>query len=207
MKDNIYNDYPENLESNDSKFLYYKELDKVQKEYEFSVDTDAGIVYLTGPITEETVYEVIGSIRMIMRMRKKDNDSPITLFINSYGGDVYAMIGIIDYIRSMTVKVDTIIRGTAMSAAAIIAASGTGVRKMSINSTIMIHELTAEFIEGTRSNIKKNSEHIMALQNRINELLAQFTGKDKSVWEKVIEHETFLNSQQALEYGLVDEII
>ena len=130
----------------------------------------------------------------------------INLNIASYGGDVYSMLGIIDYFKTLPVKVNTQCVGACMSAAAVILACGTGKRTMTQNSTVMVHEGSA-FEAGKTSDVLKGADHLKKLQNNINRILGEVTSKDQEFWEKVSQHDTYLTAEECLDYGIIDEII
>ncbi len=92
-----------------------------------------------------------------------------------------------------------------MSAAAVILACGTGKRTMSENSTVMVHEGSA-FEAGKTSDVLKGADHLKKLQSNINRILGEVTNKDQEFWEEVSKQDTYLTSEQCLEYGIVDEI-
>ena len=92
-----------------------------------------------------------------------------------------------------------------MSAAAVILACGTGKRTMSKNSTVMIHEGSA-FEVGKTSDVLKGADHLKKLQTNINRILGEVTNKDQVFWEEVSRQDTYLTSEECLEYGIVDEI-
>ncbi len=129
----------------------------------------------------------------------------VNLIISSYGGDVYAMLGTIDYFKSLPVKVNTHCFGACMSAAAVILACGTGVRTMSENSTVMVHEGSA-FEVGKTSDVIKGADHMKKLQTNINRILGDVTKKTQKFWEDVSKQDTYLTSEECLEYGIIDEI-
>ena len=117
------------------------------------VDYDDSVIFLNDEITDHTLTDLIIRVRSLLKHReynKRKDD--INLMINSPGGDVHEMFGIIDYIESLNVKVNTICRGRAFSAAAIILAGGTGTRMMSKRSTVMVHQ-SSSFIGGKMSDI------------------------------------------------------
>ena len=92
-----------------------------------------------------------------------------------------------------------------MSAAAVILACGTGKRTMSENSTVMVHEGSA-FEVGKTSDVLKGADHLKKLQTNINRILGKVTNKTQEFWEEVSKQDTYLTSEQCLEYGIVDEI-
>ena len=93
-----------------------------------------------------------------------------------------------------------------MSAAAVILACGTGIRTMTENSTVMVHEGSA-FEAGKTSDVLKGADHLKKLQSNINRIMGDVTKKPTDFWEGVSKSDTYLTAQECLEYGIVDEII
>ena len=150
MASNIYGSYEEQeskTSSAEEEVYYEDDLEKkhLYKEIEFAVDVDDSVVYMIGEIEDFGLYDFMVRCRAIIRNREEGDNSPINVIIDSVGGDVYEMFGIIDYIESLDknsdIKVNTICRGKAMSAAAMVLACGTGKRLASKRSTIMILSL------------------------------------------------------------------
>ena len=124
---NLY-DEPENVKNKAVKEdtqelpLKWKEA-LTQIDYGFDVGTSSVLMF--GDIAEGTLYDLVLRIRAIMHMRDDDKkNDPINIIINSDGGDVYEALGMIDFIQSLDVKVNTICRGRAMSAAALLLCAG-----------------------------------------------------------------------------------
>jgi ATP-dependent Clp endopeptidase proteolytic subunit ClpP len=130
----------------------------------------------------------------------------INLIIYSVCGFLYDMFVIIFYIVSLDVKVNTICRGCAMSAAAIILTCGTGVRMMSRRSTVMFHQVSS-FLEGKVSDIKANFDNMKNLERNVYDLLAERTNKDANWWQENMRTDLFLSPDQLKEFGVIDEII
>ena len=99
-------------------------------ELEFGLELEEGVVYILDEIEIDTLYRVVRYSRAIMKHRGGPSTDPLTYFIASYGGDLYATFGIIDFMKSFQTPVNTLVRGTAMSAAALLTAAGTGVRQI-----------------------------------------------------------------------------
>ena len=179
--------------------------DKTQilfKQLEWGINLNSNTMYLTYEIDTDQLYAVTTRFDNFIQYNK---DKDINLVISSYGGDVYAMLGTIDYFNSLPVKVNTHCLGACMSAAAVILACGTGKRTMSENSTVMVHEGSA-FEAGKTSDVLKGADHLKKLQSNINRILGEVTKKDKKFCEEVSKQDTYLTSEQCLEYGIVDEI-
>ena len=173
------------------------------KELEWGINLSTNTIFLTYDIDVDALYHVCTRMDAL---KKYNKGRDINLIISSYGGDVYSMMGIIDYIKNLEVKVNTICYGAAMSATAVILACGTGVRSMSENSTVMIHEGSA-FEVGKISDVLKTSDHLKLLHKSINEILGEVTEKPKVFWNRISKTDTYLTSEQCLKYGVIDEII
>jgi len=179
--------------------------DKTQilfKQLEWGINLNSNTMYLTYEIDTDQLYAVTTRFDNFVQYNKGKD---IHLIISSYGGDVYAMLGTIDFFNSLPVKVNTHCLGACMSAAAVILACGTGKRTMSENSTVMVHEGSA-FEAGKTSDVLKGADHLKKLQSNINRILGEVTNKDQEFWEEVSKQDTYLTSEQCLEYGIVDEI-
>ena len=148
--------------------------------------------------------------RAILRNRQEGDESPINVVIDSVGGDVYEMFGIIDYIESLdknsNIKVNTICRGKAMSAGAMILASGTGKRLASKRSTIMIHE-GSSMQAGKTSDVKAAQKYNAHLEDMANSLLGEKTSKDKKFWTEQTKTDLYLSAKDAQKLGVIDGII
>jgi ATP-dependent Clp protease protease subunit len=166
------------------------------KQLEWGINLGTNTMYLTYEIDTDQLYSVMTRFDNFIQYTKAKKD--VTLVISSYGGDVYAMLGTIDYFNSLPVKVNTHCIGACMSAAAVILACGTGKRTMSENSTVMVHEGSA-FEVGKTSDVIKGADHI-------NRILGDVTKKTQEFWEEVSKQDTYLTSKECLEYGIVDEI-
>ena len=175
-------------------------------ELEYSLELDEGIVYIIDEIEIDTLYRVVKYSRAIMKHRGGPSTEPLTYFISSYGGDLYATFGIIDFMKSFQTPVNTLVRGTAMSAGALLAASGTGVRQISRNSVMMFHEFTTEMV-GKSGDIVATSDHIKDLQKQSNKWLASVTNKSEKWWATSTVKDLYLSPNDCLKMGIVDKIV
>ena len=174
---------------------------------DYGIDVESSTIYMFGDITDGTLYDLVLRIRAVMYMRpdEKSND-PINIIINSDGGDVYEALGMIDYIQSLNVKVNTICRGRAMSAAALLLCAGTGIRAVSKNSTIMFHEMSSG-IYGKSSDMKANVQHMEKLEEILVSIMSDNSKKDGKFWEEKTIKDYYLSPAEALELGVNDSII
>ena len=160
-------------------------------------------VYLFGRLETEFVLPVI---KKLLRLGKKHTSEPINLFINSSGGNGYNADAIIAVMHSIEAPVNTICLGHALSGACEILASGTGTRSAYEFATLMFHQTLWE-AEGDITNLEIQAMQGQRFREAQVELLHRCTGKDKSVLRKDIERDHYLNAKEALDYGLIDEII
>ena len=182
---------------------YRKEEQFFMKEMEWGVNSLTNTTYMNYEFDIDSLYSTI--VKMDYLQRTNPNTT-INLNIASYGGDVYAMLGLVDYIQGLDVKVNTHCVGTCMSAASVLLACGTGERTLTRHSTVMVHEGSA-FEQGKSSDVMRGVEHLKDLQKDINVLLSEVTKKDRDFWEDIQRNDTYLSSEQCLEYGLVDKVI
>lgn len=174
---------------------------------DYGIDVDASSVLLFGEIMDGSLYDIITRIRAILHMRKDEQkNDPLNLIINSDGGSVYEALGIIDYIQSLDVKVNTICRGRAMSAAALILCAGTGLRAASQYSTIMFHEISSD-IYGKSSDMKANVQHMEKLEEILLEILKTNSNKEKDYWKNVTIKDYYITPKEAMDLGVIDVII
>ncbi len=215
MASNIYGSYEEQeskANSTEEEVYYEDDLEKkhLYKEIEFAVDVEDSVVYMIGEIEDYGLYDFMVRCRAIIRNREEGDDSPINVIIDSVGGDVYEMFGIIDYIESLeknsSIKVNTICRGKAMSAAAMILACGTGKRLASKRSTIMIHE-GSSMQAGKSSDLKAAHKYNSHLETMANSILGEKTNKDKKFWSEQSKTDLYLSAKDALKLGVIDGII
>jgi len=169
------------------------------------LDYEDSVIFINDEINDNTLTDFIIRMRSLLQHRK-DKTAPVNLMINSPGGDVYEMFGIIDYIESLDVKVNTICRGRAMSAAAVILTCGTGTRMMSKRSTVMFHQ-SSSFMGGKMSDITAYLDNIKSLEVLIYNMLAEKTKKGADWWKEKMRNDMFLTADELLEIGVIDQII
>ena len=184
---------------------YRQESQFYMKEIEWGVNSDTNTTWMNHEFEIDSVYSVQVKLDYLLRVNPEKD---INMNITSYGGDVYAMLGLVDYIRGLEpiVKVNTHCIGTCMSAASVLLACGTGERTMTKNATVMVHEGSA-FEAGKTTDVMKGVDHLKELQKEINKLMGSVTNKDERFWELTQRNDTYLNAEQCLEYGLIDKIV
>ena len=168
-------------------------------------DYEDSVIFINDEINDHTLTDFIIRMRSLLQHRK-DKTAPVNLMINSPGGDIYEMFGIIDYIESLDVKVNTVCRGRAFSAAAIILTCGTGKRMMSKRSTVMFHQ-SSSFLGGKMSDITAFLDNVKSLEKIIYSMLAEKTNQDADWWKNKMRSDMFLTADELLEIGVIDQII
>jgi len=191
----------EQEEKNDNGSLY----EALHNQLATLVDYNDSIIFLNDDITDSTLTDLIIRMRSLLQNRE-DKTAPVNLMINSPGGDVHEMLGIIDYIESLDVKVNTICRGRAFSAAAIILACGTGSRMMSKRSTVMFHQ-SSSFLGGKMSDISAYLDNVKNIEKTIYDILADKTNKDQAWWKDNMKSDLYLTAEQLKEFNVIDTII
>ena len=140
-------------------------------------------------------------------LEMEDPDRDIMLYINSPGGSVTAGLAIYDTMRYLRCEVSTLCVGMAASMGAFLLSAGAkGKRKALPNAEIMIHQPLGG-ARGQATDIQIQAEQILHIKKRLNEMLSQHTGKPLEEIERDVERDHFLTAEEALSYGLIDEII
>ena len=178
-------------------------------EMDCSINLDDGIIYVFADIDDNIQYEIMAKTKSILKYREHKNKNigdPINLIINSDGGNVHSAFGIIDYINTLDVPVNTISIGRAFSAGSLILIAGTGIRLASKNSSIMFHEISADHF-GKTSDLRANTTHLNDLENNALEILKSKSNKPREWWAEKITKDFYMSAQHAIELGVIDKII
>ena len=166
---------------------------------------DENIVILEGGIDDD----MCASIKMqLLYLDSKEDCKEINMYISSGGGGIYAGNGVIDVMKHISTPVNTICTGIAMSMGNQILAAGTGTRKAMANSRIMIHSL-AGGTQGKFQDMEIDYKESKYLQEKLMAQMAEYT-KGKTSYEEICiltDRDKFLSPEEALQIGLIDEII
>lgn len=161
------------------------------------------IILLSGEITDDTANCIIAQILYLDSINHDD----IHLYINSPGGSVTAGMAIYDTMNFVKSDVSTICLGMAASMAAFLLSSGEKKKRYILpNAEVMIHQPLGG-AQGQATEIKIAAEHILKLRKKLNDMLAKNTNQSVETIERDTERDNFMDSKEALEYGLVDKII
>ncbi len=161
------------------------------------------IVILSGEITDTSANSVVAELLYLDSL----NNDDIHIYINSPGGSITAGMAIYDTMNLIKSDVSTICIGMAASMAAFLLSSGTkGKRYCLPNSEVMIHQPLGG-AQGQATEIKIAAERILKLKDKLNRILANNTKQKLDVIERDTERDNFMDANEALEYGIVDEIL
>jgi ATP-dependent Clp protease protease subunit len=162
------------------------------------------IVFIGMPIDDVVASLVIAQL---LFLESEDPEKDIHLYINSPGGSISSGLAIYDTMQYIRPDVSTICIGMAASMAAVLLAGGAkGKRTALPNSRIMIHQPWGG-IQGSATDIRIQAEEILRMKKRINEILSRHTGKAQEVVEKDSDRDYYMSSEEAKEYGLIDNIL
>ena len=162
------------------------------------------IVFLGDEVSDVTANLVIAQM---LFLEAEDPDKDIYFYINSPGGSVSAGMAIYDTMQYLKCEVSTICVGIAASMGAFLLAAGAkGKRRALENSEVMIHQPSGG-MQGQATDMLIHAEHIIRTKRKLNTILAARTGQPLEKVENDTERDNFLTAQEALEYGIIDEII
>lgn len=159
------------------------------------------IIMLTGEI-DDTLSEIVCS--ELIFLNAKDQELPISIYIDSPGGSVTAGMAIYDVMKAIEAPIKTIGLGLCASMAAFLLSSGDkGYRYSYPNTEIMIHQPIGQ-TQGQVSDLEIMTKRFISLKNKLNSILASNTNKSLEEIEKDTDRDNFLTADEAIEYGLID---
>ena len=162
------------------------------------------IIFL-GTAIDDYVSSLI--IAQLLFLEADDSKKDIYMYINSPGGVITSGFGIIDTMNYIKPDIATICVGQAASMAAMILSSGTkGKRSALENSRIMIHQPLGG-VQGQATDIEIHTKEILFLKDRLNNILSKNTGQTVKSIEKDTNRDNFMSANEAIKYGLIDEIV
>lgn len=161
------------------------------------------IIFLSGEINDTVANSIVAQLLYLDSLSNDD----ISLYINSPGGSISSGMAIYDTMNFVKSSVSTICIGMAASMAAFLLSSGEkGKRFILPNADVMIHQPLGG-VEGQATDIKIATNRILNLKERLNKVLAKNTGKNLKTVERDTERDNYLNATEAINYGIVDEIV
>ncbi len=162
------------------------------------------IVFLGTQVDEQSANLIVAQL---LFLEAEDPDADIHLYVNSPGGDAYAGFAIYDAMQFVKPDVCTYAVGMAMSAGALVLASGAaGKRHVLPNAKVMIHQGSGGF-RGTPADIQIAAREILAITRKYAEIIARHSSKDVEQVMIDIDRDRFLSPEEAVEYGLADSVL
>lgn len=163
------------------------------------------IIFLGTPISDDVANAVIAQLLSLQVM---EPDRDISIYINSPGGSFTAMTAIYDTIRYLKPDVQTFCLGQAASAAAVLLAAGAPGKRFALpNARILIHQPYTEGTGGQISDLEIQANEILRMRGLMEQMIAEATGKDQAEVSRDVDRDKILTAQQALEYGLIDQVL
>jgi ATP-dependent Clp protease protease subunit len=163
------------------------------------------IIFLGTPISDDIANAVMAQLLCLQQM---DADRDISIYINSPGGSFTALTAIYDTMRYLKPDIQTICLGQAASAAAVLLAAGTKGKRLALpNSRILIHQPYTEGTYGQSSDIEIQANEILRMRSLLEQMISDNSGKTPEEVSKDIERDKILTAEQAIEYGLIDQVL
>ncbi|MDJ0962256.1 MAG: ATP-dependent Clp protease proteolytic subunit [Acidimicrobiia bacterium] len=163
------------------------------------------IIFLGTPIDDGVANLIMAQL---LHLEGEDPDKDIALYINSPGGSTTSLMAIYDTMQFVKPDIATYCMGQAASAAAVLLAAGQPGKRFALpHSRIMIHQPHISGLEGQATDIEIHAKEIIRIKTELNELLGRHTGKDVDEIKGDTERDFWMTASEALEYGLVDEVL
>lgn len=178
--------------------LIFSPLDKVL--------LDSRILHVSGPVNSQLAYRVT---KALLALEKMDAKKPITLFVNSPGGEVSSGFSIFDTIRFIEPEVTTIVSGLAASMGSLISLAAKKERRFAFtNSKFLIHQpLISGTIQGPASDLEIHAKDIIRTREKINRIYSDETGRPIEEVAKATDRDRWLTPEEAKDFGLIAKII
>ena len=162
------------------------------------------VIFIVGPIEDHMANLIVAQL---LFLESENPDKDISVYINSPGGSVTAGMAIYDTMQFIKPEISTLCIGQAASMGAFLLAGGEkGKRYCLSHSRVMIHQPLGGF-QGQATDIDIHAREILKIREQLNRLLAHHTGQDIETIDNDTERDNFMSSEEAKEYGLIDEVL
>ena len=162
------------------------------------------IIFLNGEVNDDMASLVCAQLLFLESENPKKD---IFMYINSPGGSVTSGMAMYDTMQYISCDVNTVCIGQACSMGSFLLAAGAKGKRFSLpNSMIMIHQPSSGF-KGQVTDIEIHARNLVELKKRMNKLYSHHTGQKLSVVEKAMERDNFMTPEDALKFGLIDQIV
>ena len=162
------------------------------------------IVFLGTQIDDQVANVIVAQLLFLSR---EDPDREIQMYINSPGGVIYSGLAIYDTMQMISNPISTVAVGVTASFGTVLLTAGTKGRRYALpNATIHMHQPLGGS-QGQATDIEIQTKQILRLRTLLNSIMAKHTGKSVDVIKQDTERDFYLDAQQAVEYGLVDQVL
>jgi ATP-dependent Clp protease protease subunit len=163
------------------------------------------IIFLGVQIDDASANDVMAQL---LCLEATDPDRDIIMYINSPGGSFTSLMAIYDTMQFVKPEIQTVCLGQAASAAAVLLAAGTPGKRFALeNARILIHQPATEGGYGQSSDIEIQAKEILRMRSLLEQVIARHSGRTEEQVRTDIERDKILTAQEAVDYGLVDEVI
>ena len=162
------------------------------------------IIFVTGPV-EDYMASVI--IAQLLFLEAENPKKEVSMYINSPGGVVSSGLAIYDSMQYIKPEVSTLCIGQAASMGSLLLSAGAPGKRFSLpNARIMVHQPSGGF-QGQASDIERHAQEILSLRSRLNDIYVKHTGQNLKTIEKALDRDTFMTSDDAMKFGLIDKVV
>ena len=162
------------------------------------------IIFMIGQVEDQMANLIVAQL---LFLEAENSEKDISLYINSPGGVVTAGMSIYDTMQFIKPDVSTICMGQAASMGSLILTAGAAGKRFSLpSSRIMIHQLSGGY-QGQASDIDIHAQEAIKLNEKLNKIMAKHTGQDVKTVAKDTNRDNFFSAQEAVDYGLIDEVL
>jgi ATP-dependent Clp protease protease subunit len=162
------------------------------------------VIFVGTPIDDQVANLVVAQL---LHLESDDPEKDINMYINSPGGQVYAGLAIYDTMQFVKPDVATTCVGVAMSMGSLILTGGAAGKRSALpNSRILIHQPSGGY-EGKQADIEVHAREILELRRRTDEIYSAHTGQTVEQVHEDMERDRYLTPPQAVEYGLIDQVL
>ncbi len=163
------------------------------------------IIFLGSPIDSETANVITAQLLLL---DSQSSEQPINLFINCPGGEVYAGLAIYDVMQYISAPVHTNCVGIAMSMGSVILMAGAQGNRVALpHSRIMIHAGSAGFPRSSLPDLEVQAREFTDIRDMMEEIYQRHTGHPRDKLRRDMERDRFMSPEQAVEYGLIDNVV
>src|SRR5512136_588243 len=162
------------------------------------------IIFLGTPIDDQVANLIVAQLLFLNR---EDSEREIQMYINSPGGEIYSGLAIYDTMQMISNPISTVAVGVTASFGTVLLTAGEKGRRYALpNSTIHMHQPLGG-AQGQATDIEIQTKQILRLRTLLNDIMSRHTGKPVDVIKQDTERDFYLDAQQAVDYGLVDQVL